>query len=85
MEKGSKALLQILCIAFLLGTLVIGFNSSYREAFLALWHGTPADSPLWKSNQEYYPDVTLPVAPADQNADVTAASALDQEISHDTK
>lgn len=71
MEQGSKTLLIILGVALLFGALVIGFNPSYRQALLALVHGQPADSPIWKSNLAYYPDIALPApagspAPADR-------------------
>ena len=61
MEQGSKTLLIILVTALLMGALVVAFNSAYRQAFLALVRGQPAESPIWRSNREYYPDVALPV------------------------
>ncbi len=80
MEQGSKTLLIILGSALLLGALVIGFNPSYRQAFLDIARGQPAESPLWQSNIEYYPDVTLPVS-ASTEIPVTA----DTEVRHDAK
>jgi hypothetical protein len=62
MEKGPTTLLIILGVALLLGALIIGFNPSYRQAFVAILNGTPAESPIWKSNIEYYPDVSLPLS-----------------------
>ncbi|NLG35879.1 MAG: hypothetical protein GX548_11055 [Lentisphaerae bacterium] len=67
MEQGSKTLLIILGTALLIGALVVVFNPAYRQAFAAQVRGDPAASPIWKSNREYYPDVTLPAAePAPQ-------------------
>jgi hypothetical protein len=62
MEQGSRTLMIILATALLLGALVIAFNPAYRQAFLAIVRGQPAESPLWQSNRDYYPDVTLPAA-----------------------
>ena len=63
MEQGSKTLLIILATALLIGALVVAFNSSYRQAFLSQISGAPAESPIWKSNAEYYPDIVLPGQP----------------------
>lgn len=62
MEQGSKTLLIILCLALLLGGVVVGFNPSYRQAFLAIARGRPAESPIWQSNSQYYLDIALPAA-----------------------
>jgi len=80
MEKGPKMLLIILGVALLLGALIIGFNPSYRQAFVAILNGTPTESPIWKSNIEYYPDVSLPL-PA--STELPAPAEL--ETRHDTK
>ena len=60
MEQGAAKLAKILAFALLLGVLVTAFNPAYRQAFLAIARGKPAESPIWKSNIEYYPDITLP-------------------------
>ena len=60
MEQGAKSLLVILCIALLMGAVVIGVKASYRNAFFAMVRGTPAESPIWQSNADYYPDIQLP-------------------------
>ncbi len=65
MEQGSKSLLIILCSALVLGAVVVGFHPAYRNALLAIARGRPAESPLWQSNRDYYPDVSLPEAPAE--------------------
>jgi len=79
MEQGSKTLLIILATALLMGGLVIAFNPAYRQSFFCLLRGEPASSPIWTSNREYYPDVTLPAAaPA-------AAESSSMENDHDAE
>ncbi|NLB65482.1 MAG: hypothetical protein GX803_03315 [Lentisphaerae bacterium] len=78
MEQGAKTLLIILITALLLGTLVVAFNPAYRQAFFALLRDEPAKSPIWRSNRDYYTDITLP---ATQAADKSAT----QETSHDAE
>ncbi|NCA82286.1 MAG: hypothetical protein EOM72_06020 [Opitutae bacterium] len=60
MEQGAAKLAKILAFALLLGVAVTAFNPAYRQAFLALVRGQPAESPIWKSNLDYYPDIALP-------------------------
>ena len=64
MEQGAAKLAKILAFALLLGVAVTVFNPAYRQAFLAIVRGSPQESPIWKSNAEYYPDITLPGQPA---------------------
>lgn len=66
MEQGAAKLAKILAFALLLGIAVTAFHPAYRQAFLAIASGRPAESPIWKSNAEYYPDIVLrgPAAPA---------------------
>lgn len=77
MEQGSKTLLIILGSALLIGALVVSFHSAYRQSFLAIVRGAPAESLIWRSNRDYYPAVTLPLA-ATQPADTTPPSAEDR-------
>ena len=81
MEQGSKTLLIILATALLIGALVVAFNPSYRQAFLSQISGAPADSPIWKSNADYYPDVVLAAAskPAPTAAPISTESSHDAE------
>lgn len=70
MERGAKALSIMLLLALALGALIIAVNPMYRQAAIAMWKGEPEKSPIWISNLEYYPDVTLvgrpaPTEPAD--------------------
>lgn len=76
MEQGSRSLLIILCVALALGALVVGINPSYRHAMVAIWKGQPADSPIWKSNAEYYPDVALPALPAPEAATAPVSTEI---------
>lgn len=71
MEQGAAKLAKILAFALLLGIAVTAFNPAYRQAFLAIARGKPAESPIWRSNLEYYPDITLP----GQSASVAAPAA----------
>lgn len=59
MERGVKALVRILVVAFLLGVLVIAVHPGYRATAQALWRGNLAASPIVESNRGYYPDVAV--------------------------
>lgn len=59
MEKGALALARILLVALLLGAIVVLAVPDYRGTLQALWIGEPESSPIWLSNQSYYPEVTL--------------------------
>lgn len=68
MDQGSKKLAIILGIALLLGAIVVALNPSYRRAFFSIARGQPNQSPIWQSNIDYYPDITLPVSEASDGA-----------------
>jgi hypothetical protein len=57
MERGAKALIKILMAAMLFGVVVIVFHPAYRAAFMALWRGEVAASPVWQSNAAYYTEI----------------------------
>lgn len=59
MEQGAKSLLIILCVALVAGAGVIAVMPSYRAAFSAIARGKGEESPIWKSNAAYYPDIRL--------------------------
>lgn len=59
MEQGARSLLIILGVALVAGAIVIGAHPAYRQAFFSILNGTPAESPIWQSNAEYYPDISL--------------------------
>lgn len=65
MEQGAKSLLIILCVALVAGAGVIAVKPSYREAFVAIARGKGEESPIWKSNKAYYPDIRLEAAGAE--------------------
>lgn len=72
MEQGAKSLLRILLVALLIGGAVIGLKPAYRQAFIAILHGQPQESPIWQSNRAYYPDIALPSAPAEKTSPADA-------------
>ena len=78
MEQGSRSLLIILCVALVLGALVVGFHPAYRNALLSIAGGHPEESPIWQANRDYYPDVSLPAAPVAE-APATPAPAAPAE------
>lgn len=78
MEQGSRSLMIILCVALVLGALVVGFHPAYRNALLSIAGGHPEESPIWQANRDYYPDVSLPAAPAAE-APATLAPAAPAE------
>jgi len=69
MEQGAKSLLIILCVALVMGAGVIAIKPSYRAAFAAIVRGEPQASPIWESNQAYYPDIQLETAGTDGAGD----------------
>lgn len=68
MEQGARALAKMIVIALVAGLLVIALNSAYRQALICQIKGTPADSPIWKSNLEYYSDIGITKGERDQYA-----------------
>ena len=60
MEQGARSLLIILAFALVVGAGVIAVHPSYRQAFFSILNGTPDQSPIWQSNADYYPDISLP-------------------------
>jgi hypothetical protein len=64
MEQGAAKIAKMLAFAILLGIAITAFNPHYRLAFLAIARGQPQESPIWKSNLAYYPDIVLPGMPA---------------------
>ena len=79
MEQGAAKLAKILAFALLLGVAVTAFNPAYRQAFLAIVRGQPEESPIWKSNRDYYPDIVLPGQPAySSRPQVPAAANAEQ-------
>lgn len=59
MEKGAKAILFILLFALVTGALVTWFHPVFSESWSALREGRPEASPIWISNADYYPEITI--------------------------
>ena len=60
MDKGARALAMLMLVSLALGALVLVLHPSYRKAAVAQARGRPEESPIWRSNAAYYPDVGLP-------------------------
>lgn len=58
MERGVTALVRILIVAVLLGLLVIIFHPAYRGTARAMLRSRVEESPIWKSNADYYREVS---------------------------
>ncbi len=69
MEKGAQALAKILLVALVVGLVVLALHPDYRATLRALMRGAPAESPIWLSNQNYYPEVTASVAGEDNDSE----------------
>ena len=55
LDKGARALVQLLAWALVVGAVVVAAQPAYRAAFLSLLRGGGDDaSPLWRSNANYY-------------------------------
>lgn len=59
MEKGAKAILLILLFALVAGALVTWLHPDFSESWSAIREGRPETSPIWISNADYYPEITL--------------------------
>jgi len=59
MERGVKMLVRILATAGLLGLAVILFNPDFRGTVVAMFKGDVEASPIWKTNAEYYREVSF--------------------------
>lgn len=57
MDKGALAVARILLLSLVLGGAVILTHPGYRAAFMAVLRGKPESSPVWMSNENYYPAV----------------------------
>ena len=65
MDKGARTVARILIVALLLGVVVLAANAKYRRTLLSVWKGEPERSPIWLSNEDYYPEVKLHAEDAD--------------------
>ncbi len=56
-DPRTRTLGWLLAGAFLLGLLVTALHPAYRGALRAIWSGAPETSPIWRSNERYYPRI----------------------------
>lgn len=68
MERGAQTLIKALLAALVFGGLVLALHPDYRAALRAAWRRTPAESPVWRANETYYPMVGLAGAKPDADA-----------------
>ena len=55
LDKGARALVQLLMWALLVGAVVIAVQPAYRAAFLSMLRGSGDEtSPIWRTNANYY-------------------------------
>lgn len=57
MDKGALAVARILIAGIVLGFLVMIFYPAYRKTAQAIFRGQPETSPIWLTNERYYPAV----------------------------
>jgi len=57
MEKLGKSIAIMLASAALIGLLVILINPTYRKTAVCVLKSESTNSPIWKSNTDYYPDL----------------------------
>lgn len=57
MDKGALAVARILVAGIVLGFLVMIFYPAYRKTAQAIFRGQPEASPVWLTNERYYPAV----------------------------
>jgi len=56
-DKGALAIARILIVALVLGVAVILWHPGYRKTLQAVFQGNLTASPIWVSNEKYYPSV----------------------------
>jgi len=69
MDKGARTVARILIVALLLGVVVLAANAKYRRTLLSVWKGEPERSPIWLSNEAYYPEVGLHIEKTDAESE----------------
>lgn len=65
MDKGALMVARILVAGLVMGLLVVIFYPAYRKTAQAIFQGQPESSPIWLTNEKYYPSVRFqyPVHP----------------------
>ncbi len=57
MDNVGKTIGLMLAGAVAVGIIIMFFNPQYRKTAGDVWRGESTNSPIWKSNAEYYPDI----------------------------
>ncbi len=57
MDRLAKSIVLMLIGSLTLGVLVVLLNPEYRGTALAFWHGSTTNTPIWQTNQDYYPEI----------------------------
>lgn len=58
MDTGARMLLKILGAAVLLGLIVVFAHPDYRDTARAMFRGEVESSAIWRTNAEYYSEVS---------------------------
>lgn len=56
-DKGALMVARILVAGVIMGLLVILFYPAYRQTAQAIFRGRLESSPIWLSNERYYPTI----------------------------
>ncbi len=59
MESNSRWLVFLLAAALVLGAVVTAVAPGYRRTAVCLAAGHPEESPIWRSNVDFYSEVRL--------------------------
>lgn len=57
MDKGALMVARIVMAGVVMGFLVLIFYPAYRKTAQAIFQGQPESSPIWLTNERYYPAV----------------------------
>jgi len=57
MDKVGKTIAIMLIAAFAVGIVVILVRPTYRQTAVDIIKGESTNSPIWRSNEGYYPDL----------------------------
>jgi hypothetical protein len=57
MDKLAKSIVIMILGAFVLGLIVIVANPLYRRTALEFWRGSTTNTPIWRANEDYYPEI----------------------------
>ena len=57
MDNVGKTIGFMLAGAVAVGIIIMIVSPQYRKTAADIWRGETTNSPIWKSNAEYYPDI----------------------------